>query len=163
MCPSTEDTDAQSEFAVRVSRKLLRYIVENNDEERYTFLVLYAWTTGPMMHLVYKAPPSDIIWGLIRDTRESLIDQGPWPDEDEAVRYYYVLDLEGIQPAASTSQSGEPDEILWLGDLREDLPKRPSEISDAHRYIPPPATPSTADKRQVQRVVNEPRRYGNPL
>lgn len=32
--------------------------------------------------------------GLVRDTRESIIDPSPWPSLDEAVRYYYLLDLD---------------------------------------------------------------------
>ncbi|WP_244975010.1 hypothetical protein [Mycobacterium heckeshornense] len=119
-------------------RNLLRYIAENNNEGRYVFLVSHAWTEGSKLYLVYKAPPSDITWGLVRDTTESLIDPGPWPDVDEAVRYYYVLDLEGIQPAASTRHPADPDTIQWLGDQCEGLPKRPSDIPDEYRYTPPP-------------------------
>jgi hypothetical protein len=60
MCPSTDATDAHSAFAAEVLRNLLCYITENNDEGHYTtFLVSYAWTAGPMMYLVYTAPPSD--------------------------------------------------------------------------------------------------------
>ena len=47
-----------------------------------------------MMYLVYKAPPSEITWGLARDTRQSIINPGPWPSLDEAVLYYYLIDLE---------------------------------------------------------------------
>jgi hypothetical protein len=35
------------------------------------------------MYVVYTAPPSDRTWGLARDTRDSIIDPGPWPDLDE--------------------------------------------------------------------------------
>jgi hypothetical protein len=112
MCPSTEATDGQIAFAAYVLQKLLRHIAKNNNEGRYTFLVSDAWTGGPMMYLVYKAPPSDIIWGLVRDTRESIIDPGPWPDLDAAVKYYYLLDLEGIQPSEFSCHPGEPGTIF---------------------------------------------------
>lgn len=166
MCPSTEVADAQSEFAAEVLRNLLPHIEAANRRGNKPFLVSHAWTDGPMMYLVYKAPPSDITWGLARDTRESIIDQGPWPDVDEAVRYYYLLDLE--EPASSWSFSqlpSEPDVILWDGfPLEEKLPKRPLDIPEAHRYTPPPGTPSAPRNRaQDQRFVNEPRRYADPL
>ena len=95
MCPSTEATDAQREFAANVLRNLLRRIdAENPNEDRHTFLVSHAWTEGPMIYVVFTAPPSDRTWGLVRDTRTSIIDPGPWPDLDEAVLYYYLLDFE---------------------------------------------------------------------
>jgi hypothetical protein len=163
MCPSTETDGAHSEFAAEVLRNLLRYIAENNNEGRYIFLVSHAWTEGPMMYLVYQAPPSDISWGLVRDTRESIIDPGAWPDAEEAVRYYYVLDLEGIQPSSASHHPGEPETILWLGDQHPGLPERPSDIPDEYRYTSPPRPPSAARNRdQVRRVVNEPRRYVDP-
>jgi hypothetical protein len=125
MCPSTEVTDTQREFAADVLRNLLRRIVENNNEGRYTFLVSHAWTEGAMMYLVYKAPPSDITWGLARDTRQSLIDPGPWLSLDDPAQYYYLLDLEGIQPSASHCHPGESGTILWLGARHTGLPERP--------------------------------------
>jgi hypothetical protein len=85
VCPSTESTDAQREFAADVLRNLLSHIAEQNTEGRYTYLVSHAWTDGPWMYLVYTAPPSDITWGLVRDTKVSTIDPGPWPSVDEAV------------------------------------------------------------------------------
>lgn len=164
MCPSTEAGDAQSEFAAEVLRKLLRRIEEENSGGSKPFLVSHAWTNGPMMYLVYTAPPSDITRGLARDTRESIIDPGPWPDVDEAVTYYYLLELDERQPWGSFRQPGEPDTILWDGfPLEDNLPKRPSDIPDEYRYTPPPGTPSTKrDRGQEQRVVNEPRRYADP-
>lgn len=113
MCPSTEHTDEQRAFAADVLRKLLQHIVNQNQfanaaEGHYTFLVSHAWTEGPMMYLVYQAPPSDISWGLVRDTRESILDPSPWPDVDEAVLYYYLLDLEENWPGHFSRQPGKP-------------------------------------------------------
>jgi hypothetical protein len=165
MCPSTEAADVQSEFAAQVLRNLLRRIDDENSRGSKPFLVTYAWTDGPMMYLVYTAPPSDRTWGLARDTRESIIDPGPWPDVDEAVTYYYLLDLEESQPWGSSRQPSEPDTILWDGfPLEEGLPQRPSDIPEERRYTPPPATSSVKhDRDEDPPVVNEPRRYGNPL
>jgi hypothetical protein len=164
MCPSTEPaTSNQDQFADEVLQELLRRIAENNDEGRYTFLVSHAWTEGPTIYLVYKAPPSDIIWGLVRDTRESLIDPGPWNDFDDPALYHYLLDLEGIQPSESSSHPGEPHTILWLGDRRDNLPGRPSDIPAAHRYMAPPPKPASARLDKQAPPVIEPRRYGNPL
>ena len=158
MYPSTDPADAQSEFATDVLRNLLRRIAKNNNAGRYTFVVSHAWTEGPMLYLVYAAPPSDITWGLVRDTRESLIDPGPWPDLDEAVLYYYLLDLEGIQPSGASRHPGEPDTILWLGDCHEGLPERPSDIPEAYRHTPPPRASSANDVvDEDQPVINEPR------
>jgi hypothetical protein len=165
MCPSTDLTGAQSAFAAEVLRNLLRRIEDENQvanpaEGHYTFHVSHAWTDGPMIYLVYTAPPSEITWGLARDTRESLIDMGPWPDVEEAVTYYYLLDLE---EGGSLRRPGEPDTILWCGDPCEGLPERPSEIPDAYQYTPPPRTPATRhDRGQDQQVINEPRRYADP-
>jgi hypothetical protein len=164
MCRSTESTETQRQFAIDVLHNLLRRIAKNNNAGRYTFLVSHAWTEGPMMYLVYTAPPSDITWGLVRDTRESLIDPGRWPDLDEAVLYYYLLDLEGIQPTGASRHPGEPDTILWLGDCHEGLPQRPSDIPDAYRYTQCPRASSANDVvDEDQPVINEPRLYGNPL
>jgi hypothetical protein len=164
MCPSTEATDAQHKFATDMLRNLLRHIDKNNDVGRYTFLVSYAWTEGSIMYLVYTAPPSQITWGLVRDTKESIIDPGPWPDVGEAVLYYYLLDLEGIQPSASSRHPGEPDTILWLGDRHAGLPERPSDIPEAYRDTPSiGAPPAKRGRVQDRSVINEPRRYGNPL
>jgi hypothetical protein len=165
MCPSTESAEAQSEFAAEILQTLLRRITFENQsadpaQGHYTFLVSHAWTEGPMMHLVWKSPPSDITWGLVRDTRESLIDPSPWPDSEEAVRYYYLLDLE---EGPAPGYPDQPDTILWCGDRHAGLPKRPSEIPEAHRYTPPPTPSPTDNRRKGQRVVNEPRHYGNPV
>jgi len=73
MCPSTEVTGAQREFAADVLRKLLRRIDDENKKGRDPYLVSHAWTEGPIMYLVYKTPPSDRTWGLARDTRQSIV------------------------------------------------------------------------------------------
>ncbi|ATO62811.1 hypothetical protein BB737_23605 [Mycobacterium avium subsp. hominissuis] len=167
MCPSTEHTDEQRAFAADVLRKLLQHIVNQNQfanaaEGHYTFLVSHAWTEGPMMYLVYQAPPSDISWGLVRDTRESILDPSPWPDVDEAVLYYYLLDLEENWPGHFSRQPGESDTICWRGDRHPGLPEHPSDIDDEHRYTP--TAPSLAQHRpeQAHPVVNEPRLYADP-
>jgi hypothetical protein len=164
MCRSTEATDAQREFAADVLRNLLRHIEAENKRGHDPFLVSHAWTEGPMMYLVYTAPPSDRTWGLVRDTRESIIDPSPWPDLDEAVLYYYLCDLEESQPSAFFRRPGEHDTIRWRGDRQAGLAERPSDIPDAYRYTPSPgASSATCDRDQSQPVINEPRLYGNPL
>ncbi|PRC42640.1 hypothetical protein C6A85_000000109445, partial [Mycobacterium sp. ITM-2017-0098] len=85
MCPSTEPDGDDDRFAIEVLRKLLSRIANDNSAGRAPYRVSHAWTEGPMIRLVYSAPPSDRTWGLARDTRESIIDPGPWPDVDEAV------------------------------------------------------------------------------
>lgn len=165
MCPSTEATNAQCEFGAEVLRNLLRYIDTGELRGPDPYLVSHAWTAAPMMYLVYRAPPSDIIWGLARDTRESIIDPGPWSSVDEAVRYYYLLDLEEDRMSASFRHPGNPDTILWRGfPLENDLPERPSDIPDSYRYTP--LTGASSAKRspdQDRPGVNEPRRYGNRI
>lgn len=153
----------QREFATNVLHNLLNLIEGENRGGGDTYVVAYAWTDGPIMYLVYEAPPSDIVWGLVRDTRESIIDPAPWPDLDEAVRYYYLLDLEENRMSASFPNPGQPDTIFWRGDQHPDLPERPSDIPESHRYEPPQdesAAPCPPDRGQ--RVVNEPRRYVDP-
>jgi hypothetical protein len=164
MCPLTEPTGAQREFAADVLRNLLRRIEAENAKGRDPFFVSHAWTQGPMMYLVYKAPPSDITWGLARDTRESIIDPGPWLSVDDPALYYYLCDLEEGRMSASFRHPGDPDSILWHGFPREGLPARPSDIPEAYRYTPSPGT-SPAKRCQIQDkpVITEPRRYGNPL
>lgn len=112
------------------------------------------------MYLVYKSPPSDITWGLVRDTTESIIDPSPWPDVNEAVTYYYYfLDLE--EGCVTSAHPREPGHIWWCGfPLDEALPARLSGIPDSYRYTPPPGRPPA---KRDQRVVNEPRRYADPL
>jgi hypothetical protein len=163
MCPSTEATDAQRQFAAEVLRNLLRYIdAENNKERRHPFLVSHAWTEGPMMYLVYTAPPSDRTWGLVRDTRQSIIDPGPWPSVDEAVLYHYLLDLEENWPGRFSRQPGEPDTIRWSGDRREGLPEQLSDIPAEYRYTPSTGAPAVEPGRDQEKPgTKEPRLYGN--
>jgi hypothetical protein len=165
MCPSTEATDAQREFAADVLRNLLRRIdAENPNEDRHTFLMSHAWTEGPMVYMVFTAPPSDKTWGLVRDTRTSIIDPGPWPDLDQAVLYYYLLDFEENWPGGFSRRPGEPDTIQWSGDRRVDLPEHPSDIPEAHRYVPSTDVSSAEPRPGTSRPVNnEPRRYPDPL
>ena len=115
-----------------------------------------------MMYLVYEAPPSDVAWGLVRDTRESIIGECPWPDGDEAALYYYLLDLEENWPGRSSREPGEPDVIHWSGhrDAAVGLPERPSDIPDARRHVGSATMPDRHD--DTPRVVDEPRRYRNP-
>lgn len=164
MCPSTESSDAQSDFAADVLRNLLRHVDEENERGSNPFLISHAWTEGPFMYLVYKAPPSEITWGLARDTRESIIDPSPWTDLDEAVRYYYLLDLDENRMSASFRHPGNPDTILWLGDTHEGLPERPLDIPDSHRRTQSLGTSSAKHAQsQDQPIVNVPRRYADPL
>ena len=114
------------------------------------------------MYVVYTAPPSDITWGLVRDTRESNIDPGPWLDLDEAVRFYYLFDFEENWPGRYSHQPGGPDTIRWRGHQHERLPESLSDISEAHRYTPSPKAPSAGRGRDRDRDVGtEPRRYGD--
>ncbi len=163
MCPLTKNEDAPDDFAVTVLRNLLQHIETENRNGHEPFLVSHAWTDGPMMYLVYTAPPSDTTYGLARDTRESIINPSPWTDLDEAVLYYYLLDFEENQPSAFCRRPGEPDTIHWFGFPRDRLPKRPSEISGAHSYTPSPIeSPAKHGWSQPNAVVNEPRRYADP-
>jgi hypothetical protein len=162
MCPSTESTDAHSEFAADVLRNLLRHIEVENNDGHDPYLVSHAWTEGPMMYLVYTAPPSDRTWGLVRDTRESIINPSPWPDLDEAVLYYYLCDLEENQPSAFFRRPGESDTILWHGFPREGLPERPSDIPEAYRYTSSVTSAPPKPRQVAPPVINEPRRYADP-
>ncbi len=167
MCPSTKSPPPQDEFAADVLRNLLLHINQENAEGHDPFLVSHGWTEGPVMYLVYKAPPSDITWGLVRDTRESNIEPAPWPSLEVAVRYYYLFDLCEGRVSASFSHPGRPDTILWHGDQSYDtdpcsgFPQQTSDIPEAYRYTPPPLP--KADTRQEPPPAIEPRRYANPL
>jgi hypothetical protein len=109
------------------------------------------------MFLVYQAPPSDRTWGLARDTRQSIIDPGPWQSVDDPALYYFLLDFEESQPSSSSRQPGESDTIWWFGFPREGLPEHPSDIPEAYRSTP------SADRGRDQHgtVVHEPRLYGD--
>ena len=145
-------------------RNLLRHIDSENGAGHKPFLVSHAWTDGPMMYLVYTAPPSNRTFGLARDTRNSIIDPGPWPDLDEAVLYYYLLDFEENQPSASFRRPGKPETIWWFGFPRDGLPERTSDIPEAYRHTPSKgSSPMNYGRAQDRPVNNEPRLYGNPL
>jgi hypothetical protein len=117
-----------------------------------------------MVYVVFTAPPSDKTWGLVRDTRTSIIDPGPWPDLDEAVLYYYLLDFEENWPGRFSRQPGEPDTIQWSGDRGSGLPEYLSDIPEAHRYTPSTDVPSAEPRPGTSRPAsNEPRRYSDPL
>ncbi|MFN3001836.1 hypothetical protein [Mycolicibacterium wolinskyi] len=165
MSRSTEATPAEREFASDVLRNLLRRIdSENQKHEQQTVLVSHAWTEGAVFYVVYDAPPSDITWGLTRDTRESIVDLGPWTDLDEAVLYYYLLDFEENWPGRFSRQPGEPDVIRWSGDLSEDLVEHPSDIPDGYRHSPSAGDTAVESEPPGQGpVTNEPRQYGDPL
>lgn len=162
MCPSTESADAQSVFAADVLRNLLHYIeVQNQVVGHHPFPISHAWTDGPIVYLVYTAPPSDRTWGLARDTRESIINPSPWPDLDEAVLYYYLLDFEENQPSSSFRRPGEPDTIWWFGFPRAGLSEHPSDVPDAYRYTPAPIPVVVKPVTALPRPVIEPRRYAD--
>ncbi|OBH90913.1 hypothetical protein [Mycobacterium scrofulaceum] len=163
MCPSTDAADGHVRFAAAVLRKLLRHIDDENRRRAQPYLISHAWTDGPMMYLVYTAPPSDGTWGLVRDTRESIIDPGPWPTVDEAVLYYYLLDFEENQPSSSTRRPGEPNAIWWFGSPRADLPERPSNIPEAYRRMPSRRASASMPRPNEGRPATPPRRYGNPV
>lgn len=162
MCPSTELNDAQVRFAADVLRNLLRHIDDENVKGHNPFLVSHAWTDGPLMFLVYTAPPSDRTWGLVRDTRESIIDPGPWPNLDEAVLYYFLVDFEENQPSSSSRQPGEPDTIWWFGYPRENLPDRTSSIPETYRYTPSIGAPPAKASQNQARPKTQPRLYQDP-
>jgi hypothetical protein len=150
----------EREFATGVLRQLSSYIdAQNDDVYRHPFLVSHAWTDGPMMHLVYTAPPSDVSWGLVRDTRESTIGTGPWQDSDEAVRYYYLLDFEEHWPGRCSRKPAEPQIIRWRGHHHPGLPEFPADIPDEYRVVPSSTRTSPAIPRPS---VGEPRRYRDP-
>ena len=151
---------ADAEFAESVLRKLLQRIEKANSEGRGPYLVSHAWTTRPMLYVVYTAPPSDRTWGPARDTTESVIDSGPWPNDDEAARYYYLVDFEENQPSTHFRGPGDDDSIWWFGHPRDDLPERPSNLPEDARYRTV-EKPTSADA--TQEAHSEPRLYGNRL
>ena len=155
----------QDAFAADVLRDLLVHIDEENANGRAPILVSHAWTDGPVMYLVYEAPPSAITWGLVRDTRTSNMGPGPWLTRDEAVRYYYLLDLYEGRMSESFTHPGDPGTILWhgdhiYGDPLEALPERGSDIPAAFRHTMSIPRLSTLDRPPPK---TEPRRYADPL
>ena len=151
---------ATGSAANAVVRKLLQRIEEANSEGCGPYLVSHAWTAGPMLYVVYTAPPSDRTWGLARDTTESVVDPGPWANDDEAARYYYLVDFEENQPSTSFRGPGDDDSIWWFGHPRDSLPERPSDLPEDARYRTV-EKPTSADA--TQKAHTEPRRYGNRL
>ena len=163
MCPSTEGSDRDGQFAAETLQKLLLRIESANRESgRGHYTVTHAWTDGPMMFIVYAAPPSDRTWGLARDTRQSIVDPGPWQPYDDPAEYYFLLDFEENQPSSSMRRPGEPNTIWWFGFPRDGLPTDPSEIPAAHRYSPP-GVPVVPQRSELDEQSSEPRRYGNPI
>lgn len=162
MFQSTDSTNRESAFALEVLRDLLRHIDEENSLGGNPFLVTYAWAEGPTIYLVYTAPPNAITWGLARDTRESLIDPGPWFSLEDAVRYYYLLDLDEGRMSASFRHPGDPTTILWDADVTEGLPVRPSDVPEAYRYTPTTTLPPPGTRRYPP-PDTEPRLYADPF
>ncbi|QFS89921.1 hypothetical protein FIV07_04130 [Mycobacterium sp. THAF192] len=147
-------SSAEAQFAETVLRKLLQRIENASSEGRGPYLVSYAWTAGPMLYVVYTAPPSDRTWGLARDTTESVVDPGPWANDHEAARYYYLVDFEENQPSTSFRRPDDDDSIWWFGHPRDGLPERPSDLPEDARYrAAGPPVPPDAD----QRTHTEPR------
>ena len=168
MCPSTDLAELQHRFADDVLQKLLRHIeVENQkhvDGQRpggYVYRVSHAWTDGPFMYVVYRAEPLEITWGLVRDTRESLIDAGPWNDTDSPALMYFLLDFEEGWGGPLTPEAGkDPEVIRWRGDQQDSLPQLVVGLSESHHYVSTPGGAVTADDVAP---AAEPRRYGNSL
>jgi hypothetical protein len=157
----TSPTDDPSAFAVAVLGNLLHRVdAENHGDGRHAFLVSHAWTDGPTIYVIYAAPPSDIAWGLVRDTRSSVVDGEPWTDVHEAGLYYYLLDLAENWPGNFSRQAGEPDEIRWMGDLYEDLPVTTADLVESTRYVCEVRDPS--ETHHARETVVEPRRYVDP-
>lgn len=115
-----------------------------------------------MMYVVYRTPPLDITWGLARDTRESLIDPGPWIDTDNPALYYYLLDFEeGWSGPLAPEPGNYPDVIRWRGDQCDGLPDRLSDIPVAYRHSPA-SIPAAATEQDEHPPAVEPRRYADP-
>lgn len=151
------------EFAADVLQRLLQHITtQNYAGARHRFEVSHAWIDGPTIHLVYAAPPSNVTWGLVRDTRESIIDGQPWDDVDEAVRFYYLIDLEENWPGNFSRQPGEPDAIRWSGHRHDGLPTRSADLPASSRQ-PEPIDPAPPNGTDTAITRTEPRRYRNPL
>lgn len=160
---STEWTEPQREFAAETLRNLLlRIDSENGSVGRHSVVVSHAWTDGPHIFLVYTAPPSNVTWGLVRDTRESIIDGGAWTDLNEAALYYYLLDLEENWPGSFSQQPGDSDDIRWMGDSQENLPSDPAALSDAWRVGSRQVLPAERPSGGAAAEPSEPRRYADP-
>lgn len=156
-------SEAERKLARDVLQKLLRRIVSDDQTAQHPpYEVSHAWTEGPTIFVVYKAPPSTGTWGMVRDTRQSIVDVGAWHSTDDPALYYYLIDFEENQPSSSPRPSDDPDKIWWFGYPREGLPQHLADLSDDHRY----ESPVTADVSVVDPVARldpEPRRYGDPI
>lgn len=167
MRPSTDGSETQNDFAADVLRNLLLHISYENAAGADPFVVSHGWTEGPVMYLVYKAPPSEITWGLVRDTRESNIEPAPWPSLEVAVRYYYLFDLCEARVSAAFRHPGNPETILWhgdqsYGDTSAGLPERTSDIPERFRNTMAPP-PDAVTRRSVDHPpLAEPRHYADP-
>lgn len=161
---TSEVSESQRRFATEVLQGLLQYILAGKLRGPDPYVVSHAWTEGAWIFLVYKAPPSDITWGLVSDTRQSLIDPGPWLSLDEAVRYYYLLALEENRLSASFRHPGDPTTILWSGNPDDvELPMHVSDIPDEYRYTPQAVeTPPASNSPTPPEGRPEPRRYYDP-
>ncbi|WP_396928283.1 hypothetical protein [Mycolicibacterium sp.] len=115
-----------------------------------------------MMYLVYTAPPSNITWGLVRDTTRSLVDPGPWNENDNPALYYYLLDLEEAWPGNSSLQPGDdPDAVRWSGWPLENLPERIGDLPESS--LQPTLSVTALEPQPEPTPSTEPRRYGNPV
>jgi hypothetical protein len=169
MCPSTDAATAEARFASNVLEDLLGHIATENAKNangaragHHVFNVSHAWTEGPVMYLVYRTPPLDMTWGLVRDTRRSLINPGPWNDTDNPALYYYLLDLEEEWPGGASGEPGnDPNIIRWSGWPCARVPERLAEIPDSNRRAPKPV--ENSEIGHMPSPTTEPRRYANPL
>lgn len=157
MCPSTEVSDPQHAFATEVLRKLLHHIHAHNsladaDRGHYTFLVSHAWTDGPMIYVVYTAPPSNVSgdWSATPECRLSIRDPGQMSMRQCS---FTLLDFEENWPRRFSRQAGGPDAIQWRGRLHPGLPERLSSVAEAHRYTPSLGAPSTERSRAPDQHV----------
>ncbi len=115
-----------------------------------------------MLFVVHRAPPSELLWGPARDTRQSLIDPGPWNPVDDAAQYYYLLDFEeGWAGPLSRTSKEDLGISRWRGDHQQGLPERVSSIPDAYRYEPPRLPAQVARSGDIPSPV-ESRRYADP-
>lgn len=160
MCPSTEPAGDDDRFATEVLRKLLLRIANDHSMGHAPYQVSHAWTEGPMIRVIYSAPPSDRTWGLARDTRVSVIDAGPWPDVDEAARYYFLIDFEENQPSSSPAGLDDSDTIWWFGHPLDGLPQRLSDVPESRRVTFADSQISATDSQNI-RPEQEPRRYAD--
>lgn len=161
MCPLTDATSAENEFAADVLKSVLdRIELANQESDRGTYLVSHAWTEGPLLYVVYAAPPSNRTWGLVRDTTQSIINPGPWDPRDDPAHYYYLVDFEENQPSSSMRPPDEPDTTWWFGHPLDGLPQHLDEIPEEKPHSGTPRVPPRDDRSSPPPGM-QPRRYGN--